>query len=339
VTTDPPTGQPLGVASGLGPHCLGTRVVVRHTLPGTGPSGGPALNDVLGVLVEWGDTTLTVRREDGSSVVVDRSTVVAGKPVPPRPPVRLRVPADVAERRAVDGWPPLERVALGGWLLRASGGFSARGNSALVVGDPGTPWDEAVARVLEFYGARDLAPRAQVVAGSPEEARLREAGWTSSPGYEVPVIFLLAGVAAVRRRLVEREDIEVRLDDRLTTEWLADDERALRFERPARAVLEGPEDVVFASVVEGCEVVAKGRASLSAQSDVWGGVTDVKVRESDRRRGLAGAVMGALLEWAAERGGTAAYLQVRADNDAALALYDRLGFVKHHRTWYLSPPA
>jgi N-acetylglutamate synthase len=338
VSTDPPTGQPPEVASGLGPHCLGTRVVVRHTLPGTGPSGGPMLNDVLGVLVEWGARTLTVRRQDGSSVVVDRSTVVAGKPVPPRPPVRLRVPVDVAERRAVDGWPPLERVALGDWLLRASGGFSARANSALAVGDPGTPWGEAVARVLEFYGFRDLVPRAQVVAGSAEEVRLREEGWRSSPGYDVPVTFLLAGVAGARRRLTRSDDVEVQLDGRLTAGWLADDQRARRFLEPARAVLEGPEEVVFASVVEGDAVVAKGRASLSSRSDVWVGITDVKVTPSHRRRGLAGAVVGALLGWAAERGATAAYLQVVSDNEAALALYERLGFVEHHRSWYLSPP-
>jgi len=336
VTTEPPSGQVSSVASGLGPHCVGVRVVVRHTLPGRGPSGGPVLNDVLGVLESWGADELTVRREDGSRVVLQRSTVVAGKPVPPRPPVRLRVPVDVVERRAVDGWPPVEQAALGDWLLRASGGFSARANSALAVGDPGLSWSESVAEVTAFYSARDLLPRAQVVAGSDAEAGLRALGWRSSPGYDVPVTFLLAGVPAVRRRL-GRHEVRVELADRLTTAWLADDERARRMLEPARAVLEGPEEVVFASVVEDGAVVAKGRASLSHRADVWVGVTDVRVAPTHRRRGLAGAVMGALLGWAAERGATAAYLQVRTDNEPALALYDRLGFIEHHRYWYLSP--
>ena len=36
----------------------------------------------------------------------------------------------------VDGWPPLERGELGGWMLRAAGGFTGRANSVLPLGDP-----------------------------------------------------------------------------------------------------------------------------------------------------------------------------------------------------------
>jgi N-acetylglutamate synthase len=337
VASDPPAGHTSRPASALGPHCLGVRVVVRHTLPGTAPSGGPLLNDVLGELVEWGATTLTVRREDGSSVVLDRSSVVAGKPVPPRPPVRLRVPVEVAERRAVEGWPPLERSALGEWLLRASGGFSARGNSVLAVGDPGVPWESAVVAVRDFYSGRGLLPRAQVVAGSEVEVRFRREGWEPSPGYEAPVSFLLAGVAGARRATRGPSSEGLRLHPELTPEWLADDDRALRMVDAARGVLTGPEQVVFASVIADGEVVAKGRASLSSPAD-WVGITDVRVTPAHRRSGVALTVMAALLEWAAERGATTAYLQVRTDNEPALELYERLGFVEHHQYWYLSPP-
>ena len=91
--------SPGGVPSGLGPHCVGHRVVVRRRLPGRrGPSGGPALTDVLGVMEAWTDTTASVRREDGTLVEVARTDIVAGKPVPPRPSVRLRVPVADAER-------------------------------------------------------------------------------------------------------------------------------------------------------------------------------------------------------------------------------------------------
>src|SRR3954454_8705699 len=86
--------------SGLGPWCVGRRVVVRRALPGVaGPSGGPAMTDVLGVMEEWAATTTTLRTEGGERVVVARADIVAGNPVPPRPSVRLRVPVAVAERR------------------------------------------------------------------------------------------------------------------------------------------------------------------------------------------------------------------------------------------------
>ena len=47
--------------------------------------------------------------------------------------------------------------------------------------------------------------------------------------------------------------------------------------------------------------------------------------------------MAELLDWGAEQGATTAYLQVEADNDPALALYERLGFVTHHTYRYLAP--
>jgi ribosomal protein S18 acetylase RimI-like enzyme len=49
--------------------------------------------------------------------------------------------------------------------------------------------------------------------------------------------------------------------------------------------------------------------------------------------------MAALLEWAAERGATTAYLQVRGDNTPGLALYAALGFRTHHTYRYLAAPA
>jgi ribosomal protein S18 acetylase RimI-like enzyme len=48
--------------------------------------------------------------------------------------------------------------------------------------------------------------------------------------------------------------------------------------------------------------------------------------------------MAELLEWGAERGARTAYLQVLGDNTRALALYDGLGFVAHHRYRYLAAP-
>ncbi len=75
--------------SRLGPHVVGQRVVVRHLLPGrTGPSGGPAMTDVLGVVETWADDRITVRREDGAVVEIATDEIVSGKPVPPPPPRR-----------------------------------------------------------------------------------------------------------------------------------------------------------------------------------------------------------------------------------------------------------
>jgi hypothetical protein len=70
---------------------IGRRVVVRRVLRGeTGPSGGPAMTDILGELTGWSPDELTVRRDDGSDVTVAQADVVAAKPIPARPEPRHR---------------------------------------------------------------------------------------------------------------------------------------------------------------------------------------------------------------------------------------------------------
>src|SRR5215213_12420 len=210
----------------LGPHCVGQRVVVRRVLPGQqGASGGPALTDVLGVLEAWTETAAQVRREDGALVEVARADIVAGKPVPPRPSVRLRVPVAEAEQRAVASWPPVESARVGEWLLRASAGFSARANSALLVGDPGRAFDEALAEVVRFYAERELPAWVQAVTGSAERAQLDARGWVSARPGEADTAFLLTGVARARR-LLGRSLPELPaarpspvLSDRVTPDW------------------------------------------------------------------------------------------------------------------------
>ena len=164
----------MSTPPGLGPHCVGLRVVVRRVLPGrTGPSGGPAMTDLLGVMESWSPPTSTVRAEDGALTEIALADIVSGKPVPPRPSPRMRVSAEQACLLSNASWPAVHTEPVGDWLLRASGGFSARANSVMAVGDPGVPFDAAVARAVAFYADHGLPAWAQVVVGSETGDRVR----------------------------------------------------------------------------------------------------------------------------------------------------------------------
>lgn len=342
-----PAGVPPGLPPGLGPWCVGVRVVVRRRIPGrTGPTGGPAMTDLLGVLEEWAEDTITVRSEDGRVVVIERRLIVSGKPVPPRPSVRLRLGADEVALRTASTWPALEVERVGDWLLRSSAGFSLRANSALLAGAPDLPWDAALDAVSHFYRRHGRPVVVQAIGGSEALTRLEADGWVGARRGMEQVVVQVAGVAqalrAVRRGVAGEspEACRVVLTERVTEGWLATDRRALDHRDAAVAVLEGPDHAAFVSVLEsGDAVVARGRVALSEGTDVWAGISDVWVDPSWRGRRLAHVVMRALLEWAAERGATTAYLQATDDNRPALALYGRLGFVTHHTYRYLRPPA
>lgn len=288
---------------------VGQRVVVRRILPGeTGPSGGPAMTDLLGVCTAWGDGHCVIAPESGDPVRIALGDIVSGKPVPPRPPTRHRVAPLEAQTRALALWPDLATEPLGDWLLRCSPTASARrANSVLAFAPSGAPEDYA--RVVDFYRTRDRHPIAAVLPDSAEDALFTGHGWRRE-SQDADTLFQLAGVAQVRRALAagpvgstdSSKDVALHEEDGVAT-----------------ARLEG---------------VASG---IAAYADDWVGFRSIEVSPEHRRRGHALAIMSALLDWGAEQGARTAYLQVVGDNSAALALYDRLGFTTHHVYRYLAP--
>ena len=58
---------------------VGDKVTVRFRIGGLGPSGGPAMSDVVGELVDMTDSTLVVRHRTGELRSVDRGAVVIVK--------------------------------------------------------------------------------------------------------------------------------------------------------------------------------------------------------------------------------------------------------------------
>ena len=292
------------------------------------------MTDVLGVCESWGDGEVVLRRERGDLVRVPISDVVAGKPVPPRPLPQLRISAADADRRVVPGWPAIETEPLGDWLLRASGGFSNRANSVLALGDPGLPAEEVLPRLSQWYDARGLRPRAQVVADDPITTVFEQGGWERY----TPTTLMLASVSRALR-LLPRADVQVRHAPTLDAGWLATDERAAQHGESARHVLESSlagAEITLATMREDDEVLARGRGAFH---DDWLGVSSLWTRPGQRGRGLGTAVLRSLLEWGAERGATTAYLQVVTENSAAIDLYQRSGFRAHHDYVYYAGPA
>src|SRR4051794_17826920 len=96
----------------LGPHVVGHRVVVRRVVRGEiGPSGGPALTDVLGTCTAWGEGVCVVQPDGGgprAPVRIAIADIVSGKPVPPRASTRHRVSPREAQLRALALWADLE---------------------------------------------------------------------------------------------------------------------------------------------------------------------------------------------------------------------------------------
>jgi GNAT superfamily N-acetyltransferase len=306
-------------AGGLSPDDVGARVSVRRHVDG-------GVGDVVGDLESLDADGLAIRSADGSLVLVAAAAVVAARVVGPS----MRA---AFELEAVSGrsWPALDNEWLGQWWLRAAGGFTARANAVRVLGDPGVALDDALAFAADWYARRELPLRLRVVDGSSVDQELGRRGWDA----EWETSIQAATIASLQRRL-DKSPAPVRLTTTPPPSWL------LRFRDgalPASAVevLTGGGEVRFATIESGSSgaATAIGRAAVEPP---WVGFAAIEVDPGARRRGHARAVMSALTGWAAERGAVRAWLEVLADNEAALALYAALGFTEHHRYRYRVPP-
>jgi N-acetylglutamate synthase len=306
-------------ANVFGPADIG-RVVTLRTVTRAGPA------DLVGTLLGVSSSEIQLRRRDGQTVSVAPESVTHARLVPPA----VAQTIDVAGLESViaDGWRALEVAHLGAWLLRASGGFTRRGNSVLPIGDPGRSLRAAVTAVEGWYADRGLPARVQLpLDGSapPLAEELLARGWRA----EMRVHVMTAELAPVLRAAAAASSAAVRVDDAPDDAWLAvyRSEAGPLPDIAPRALLVNHPAAGFVSISEGEECVAIARAAVDGR---WAGLFAVEVAPTHRRAGLGREVSVAALRWALQRGARRGYLQVAHGNDPALGLYQRLGFDLHH---------
>jgi N-acetylglutamate synthase len=258
------------------------------------------------------------------------------------------------EAVAAGGWRAPEQSALGDWLLRAADGFTGRANSALAVGDPGTPLAAAIEQVGRWYAARGLPAMVSVPfplrrpQASAVDRFLAARGWSVRAG---SATVMTADIRAVARQAAAARipaapgaaevpqvpEIQVEIGAEPDDGWLAAYHYRGQAPPPiARRLLTSAPWQAFGCVRAGGAAIAIGRVAVAAG---WAGLTAIEVDPRHRRRGLARAVSAALAAAALDRGATGIYLQVEDGNAAARALYHRIGFADHHCYHYRVAPA
>lgn len=286
--------------------------------------------DVVGDLVRLdgrAETGIAVIESKSGPIEVDLATVAIAKPAPPSTADELAL-----EAAAALGWRAAETEQLGGWLLRANGGFTGRANSVLPLRAPGRPLDEALETSRAWYARRGLPLRVLVPTEGRRllDAELGERGWDFSGDVHVMALRIDQATAA------PQADVEVAMLDRPSEDWYARYRDGAGAGPLARDLLTRHDTAVFALVRDAGRVAAIGRGTID---NGWLGVTAVEVDPGLRRRGLATAVMSALWSWGRSRGAARSYLQVSSENGAAVALYERLGYWIHHDYRYRLDPA
>jgi ribosomal protein S18 acetylase RimI-like enzyme len=316
---------------------VGRRVSLRHRIGER--DGRPLYSDAVGDLTAGGDT-VTVHGRRGP-VEVLRSAVVAVRAVPPAPPRRASLSAITRlENLCADAWPAQVDELLGAWRLRAASGYTGRANSALAVGNPDRPVPAALDAVRAFAERTGIGPRVQVPIGSPWDTAVAAEGWVLDAGHEAGAevtvhVAGLAGLADLPAPGRTGRPSEVEVAARPSAAWW---DHAAGGEPGAaqRGVLDPGRDTAFLMVL-GPDGTALGTLRAAVVEDHLH-LSVLEVLPAARRRGLATGLVAAAAAWGRDQGARWAVLQVALHNTGALALYDRLGFVEHHRYRYLVPP-
>jgi ribosomal protein S18 acetylase RimI-like enzyme len=278
---------------------------VRYRLPA---GSTPPLTDVIGHLLAVGPK-LAVRTKGGDVVEIAADDVVTIKALAAAP-VRTGDIRSI-EHAAALAWPGAEHEWLDGWLLRFGHGSTPRANSAVPL-DISASTD--VGALVDWYSARGVAP----LVAAPDRL------------FRVPPGVPVDGENLVMTGELVDASGDVPIAAAPDDEWLRLYERDVPVD-VLTAVVDG--ELAFATQ----EGSAVGRAAVTTAPDGtrWVGLSAVHVSEEARRRGLARELCSALLAWGGERGATRAYVQVLAQNIAAIGLYESMGFAVHHRSRYV----
>jgi GNAT superfamily N-acetyltransferase len=245
-----------------------------------------------------------------------------------------RTSADELFAIAAECWGYLESEPLDGWELRAGAGFTNRANSAWPLGPLRRPLSQALDEVRAWYAERGLTPQVQAAVGSEFDAELTAhgcaAGHTAALRQTAEVLPALEILTAL-----EHPNVPVSTTARPQDRWL----RLYRegtLPPQAKEILGAGDHYLYATIYDefSGEPLSIGRAVLAGESRSWVGLAAIETADAARRRGLGRLILGTLLEWAADQGAEHAMLEVRPENDAALALYGRLGFTTAHRYHY-----
>jgi GNAT superfamily N-acetyltransferase len=241
------------------------------------------------------------------------------------------------EELALNGWPALQTLVKGGWLLRFADGYTKRSNSVSPIYAGVSLTDEN--RTLE---AVDEAEKLYLAAGQDVIFKITPFTEPSGldrlleqKGYEKVEPSLVKLLDLRSCRLPQQTDT-VRIEETLSEEWLgtlADmaqlHERAVLTTR--RLIGESRLRQGFATVYQ--EGIPVG-CGLGVIESGHLGLYDIVTAPQYRSQGYGRQLVSALLNWGAGAGANSCYLQVVERNAPAIRLYDKFGFRPIYIYWY-----
>lgn len=225
-------------------------------------------------------------------------------------------------------WPPAERARLGGWRLNASAGFSGRLNACWPLAPTGRSAEDSIDFVEAWLRARRLPPMFKLAPGAVWPPDLADR--LAARGYR-PVTETLLMVGPAHRVAAPGVELSDDWNDAFATVFAAVASDPADAEERLGALRRVPHPRRLAVARVDGRAAAIGACAIEPP---WVGIFAMRTLAEARRRGLARAILAALLAAGAQAGALQAWLQVEAANAGAIALYEAAGFREAYRYRY-----
>lgn len=312
----------------------GERVVLRRLIDGL-------KSDIIGHVESVSEDGIAIRPQEVGgfpssleSVFVPQDEIKIVKKLSPRRVLNSEIRnLETAYSKA---FPGIEHTWCGQWLLRAGDGITERSNSAAPLGRSALFSPPPIDDIKAFYARHGLPAKILIPEriGKPAEQLALAQGWELGP----EIIVMTKSLDDAKAPSLP-EGLEFSFDDQPDDEWLAMyhfrgeplPEQALNL---LRERIDGEMGFARISHPE-AGTVAITRATVTEVNEVkYLGYSAVEVAEPFRRQGLGTALGEYVMHVGARMNADIAYLQVIATNEAGIRLYEKLGFVEHHRHRY-----
>lgn len=235
------------------------------------------------------------------------------------------------EELVINAFPAIASELYDGWLLRYSNGYTYRGNcvNPLYAGE-GTLVEKIIVCEARYAG-RNLPCIFKMTPDAPAQldALLEERGYCDAKHADIMAREITSDC------FLKQPDVTVLCE--FTDAWMIDfavlneTTKEPDFSSVKRMLYAIPNPVYCGYVWQNGTMAG---CAFGVQEQEYLGIFDVRVSEHCRRQGIATRICMEILRQAASQGASIAYLQVAFKNQAAISLYQKLGFAHQYTYWY-----
>jgi GNAT superfamily N-acetyltransferase len=229
-------------------------------------------------------------------------------------------------------WPAREIVTYKGWIIQWNDAITWRANSVLPYKwESKIEIEQVIDYVIDLYKEKDTPPAFKISPASQPKGLdklLEEKGFEQRMVTHVQIA-PIEEISCLNPRLPV--DLFKVTDDSLDTLMYKSEreKKAIEVRREIIHRIVGAKNI--ARVMMHGYIAGVGLGVVEGE---WLGLFSIRTLPEFQRRGVAWSVNCALAMWGEDHGAKRAFLQVEAENNPAIALYESMGFKTMYTYWY-----